>query len=235
MLKLRTQTWRNLPLYPIGKINLLKTKFLPLFLYIFRNSAVWIPQNIFQSIDRVITDFLWGGGTPRIRLQVLQHPWKEGGLAVPNFVRYFLAGQLVFAHRWLNQPEDNAEVTLEAAVVGSYEALSDLLYRGRGVPYPMTGSMHSVIRAWELTRRGALQERVVSPYTPLWRNPSLPHFFVYSDPIIWTRYGIKTVGAVVGNRVLLLFDVLRSKYQLPSSHQFHFLLFRHAFLAQFGS
>lgn len=116
-------------------------------------------------------------------------------------------------------------------MVGSYETLSDLLYRGRGAPSPMSGSMRSVIRAWDLTRRAALQDGVVSPYTPLWRNPSLCHFFAYPDPIVWTRYGINTVGAVVGNGVLLTFDVLRSKHQFPRSHLFRFLLFRNAFSA----
>lgn len=88
----------------------------------FSNSPIWILKCVFQTIGRLVSDFLWHGGAPHIELQVLQGPWKEGGLAVPNFSCYFLAGQLVFVHRWLMQPEDDAVVSLEEAIVGSYQA-----------------------------------------------------------------------------------------------------------------
>lgn len=49
------------------------------------------------------------------------------------------------------------------------------------------------------------------------------------------RYGNKLVCSVVGNEVLLTFEVLKRKKQLPNSHLFRYLQFRHAFFAQFGS
>lgn len=89
-----------------------------------------------------MSDFLWSGGAPRAQLQLLHQPWK-GGLTVPNFSRYFLAGQLVFVHRWLTQRRDDAAVSQEAAVVGSYEALSHLVFRGSKAPYPLTLAQQS--------------------------------------------------------------------------------------------
>lgn len=66
-------------------------------------------------------------------------------------------------------------------------------------------------------------------------NSRLSHFFSYLDPVTWPRYRIKTVGAVVGNGMLLTFGELKSRYRLPNSHLLRFLQFRHAFSAQFGS
>lgn len=62
---------------------------------------------------------------------------------MPTFSGYFLAGQLGYAHRWLTLPEDDAAVSLEAAVTGSYEVLSHLVYIGGKEPYPITTLMHS--------------------------------------------------------------------------------------------
>lgn len=56
---------------------------------------------------------------------------KRGGLAVPDFFyRYFLVGHLVFDHRWLAVPDDDAAIALEAAIVGFYEALMHFLKQG---------------------------------------------------------------------------------------------------------
>lgn len=109
-------------------------------------------NQFFKSIDSVLLSFLWHRETPHLKLAILQQPWGEGGLAVPNFFKYFLAGQLTVAHRWLTAPWDNASIFLEAAFVGSYEALSHLVYRGLKSPYPLTSSMQSVIKAWSVAQ-----------------------------------------------------------------------------------
>lgn len=63
------------------------------------------------------------------------------------------------------------------------------------------------------------------------KSPAVP-FFSHPYPIIWTRLGIKTVGSAVGNRLFLPFDALKHQYQLPNSHLFRYIQFRHAL---FGS
>lgn len=50
-------------------------------------------------------------------------------------------------NRWLTGPYDTA-VALEAALVGSYEALAHLVFRGSRSPYVLTTSMRSVLCAW---------------------------------------------------------------------------------------
>lgn len=53
----------------------------------------------------------------------------EGGHS-QIFINIFLAGQLVFVHRWLTCPLEDSAVALEATVMGSFEALTHLVHRG---------------------------------------------------------------------------------------------------------
>lgn len=77
--KQRTKVWNNLPLYVIGKINLIKMKLLPSLLYILRHSPVWIPMKYFKPFETTMSFFLWGSRQPRFRLVILQRPWTQGG------------------------------------------------------------------------------------------------------------------------------------------------------------
>lgn len=107
------------------------------------------------------------------------------------FFLYFIAAMLTHADKWLVSDASNAAVTLEAAVVGSFEALRNILYRGPGAPHPLTISMKTVLRAWSgLSGLRAGDPKGHFPNTPLWLNPSLPEFYSIPDPIVWASKGI---------------------------------------------
>lgn len=133
-----------------------------------------------------------------------------GGLVVSNFYKYFLAGQLTFFHCWLTTPFDDTSVSLEAACVGSYKAHSHPVYRGLKDPYSFTSSMHLVIKAWSIKHGFTLSSTGrLSPHVALWRNPNLTLFFDYPDPVVWTKYGIKTLQHIISNGSLMAFNDLK--------------------------
>lgn len=142
---------QSLPLLLIGRINLIKMKLHPVFLYTLRNVPVWILISLFQQLDIYISSFLWSNKSPKFSISTLKHPMSLGGLALPKFFQYFLAGQLMHAHNWLVLDKGNASVVAEAAVLGSYEALQSLLYRGCRAPYILTYTMNATIKAWNKT------------------------------------------------------------------------------------
>lgn len=117
-------------------------KLLPSILYILRHALVWIPRKYFRQFESVMTSFLWGSQRPRFRLTILQRPWTEGGLVCPNLFTYYLAALLTQAHYWLAD-KTNAAVVLEAAQLGSYGALRNILYSGQSTLFPITQSMSS--------------------------------------------------------------------------------------------
>lgn len=98
--KQRALAWQKLPLSLIGRINLLKMKILPAILYFLRPEPVWVPKSFFKQLAGITSSFLWAPKPPCIGLKVLQEPWGQGGLALPDRREYSLACQLLFAHRW---------------------------------------------------------------------------------------------------------------------------------------
>lgn len=142
---------------------------------------------------------------------------------------------LTHAHNWFMSDATNAAVALEAAVMGSYKALWNVLFWGTSAPNLLSTSMKMVLRAWS----GAAGPRVAdpqvrSPNTPLWINPSLPEFYSIPDPVLWASRGIRYLHTICENGALLTFDQLKARFNLPNVYFFQFLQLRHAYRAQFG-
>lgn len=148
----KLKTWSNLPLSLIGRINLLKIKVLPKLTYIFRNSPQWLTKTFFNSLKQLFLSFIWESKPPRFRYATLTRPVESGGLALPDCHKYFLATQLVTTHWWLQPDLNNSVTVLEAAMVGSLEALKGLLFRGPKIPHSLTPtpSMRTTMRVWKV-------------------------------------------------------------------------------------
>lgn len=149
LLKQKTQAWTKLPLSLIGRISLLKMKLLPVILYFLWHAPTWVPKPYFKKIDIIATSFLWAPKPPRVSIAVLKQPGDQGGLAVPDWQKYYLAGQMVYARRWLLADAGDTATVLEAAHLGSYESLRFAIFRGTKVDLPLTVSMKATIKAWE--------------------------------------------------------------------------------------
>lgn len=114
--------------------------------------------------------------------KVLYIPLSGEGLALPNFLIYYWAAVLVTVRWWFSQPRPNPAVRLEAAILGSYAALSNLAYRGPKAPYHLMTQMKTTIRVWREARAIYAEPNCISPHTPLWGNPTLPHLYDMPDP-----------------------------------------------------
>lgn len=149
-------------------------KILPVILYYLRHSPLWIPRAYFRKLNSIIGSFLWFPQSPRIGIKVLQEPWGQGGLALPDWQKYHLAGQMVFARRRLLADEGDSATVLKAVQLGSYESLRLALYRGPKSNLPLTESMKRTIKAWDVTTALVSPSFVgVTPSGPLWMNPNL--------------------------------------------------------------
>lgn len=60
------------------------------------------PPGYFKEINSILSQFIWTGNRPRIKLITLQHPILSGGLAVPNFELYYWSFQLKTLHTWVD-------------------------------------------------------------------------------------------------------------------------------------
>lgn len=150
----RCAAWHSLPLTSVGRVNLLKMIYLPQYLYFFRNTPIPIPRTFFRRLESLLIHFVWAGRPPRVAKQILYLPLSGGGgLALPNFQIYYWAAVLVTIRWWFSQPTQNPAVTLEAAILGSFAALSNLPFRGLRASLSMTTLMRTTVRVWQEARK----------------------------------------------------------------------------------
>lgn len=126
--------------------------YLPKFLYFFRNSPLIPPASFFAKLKSIISSFVWNRKPPRLAISNLQLPITQGGLSLLDFWVYFWAAVLVMGRWWFSQPHDNPAVTLEAAIMGSYSSLSNMVFRGTRSHPGIMELMRKTITVWHRAR-----------------------------------------------------------------------------------
>lgn len=133
---------------------------------------------------------------------------------------------------WFLKPRDNPAVTLEAAILGSYAALSNLVFCGVKAYPELTTLMRTTITVWHRARAVYHPPETLSPHTSLWGNPNLPHMRNVPDPQVWASRGIVGLKHLVTGGRLSTFPELKTEHNLPNWMFFRFLQVRHAFQHQ---
>lgn len=67
-----------------------------------------IPDSEVNAWDKVISQFIWAGATPRIKYKMLQIIKEHGGLPLPNLKEYYFAAHLRNIVCWCS-PEVEAQ------------------------------------------------------------------------------------------------------------------------------
>uniref|UniRef100_A0A8C9ZBI3 Reverse transcriptase n=1 Tax=Sander lucioperca TaxID=283035 RepID=A0A8C9ZBI3_SANLU len=104
-LKSDLQRWSAIYLSLAGRVNCVKMNVLPRFLYLFQSLPVFLPKSFFRAVDKLLSHFLWGGKTSRLRKKFLEKPRQRGGLALPNLMIYYWAANLQKIVYWFQSPE----------------------------------------------------------------------------------------------------------------------------------
>ena len=92
-IKTNLDKWSKLNLTLWGKVNTVKMVIAPLINYYTRMLPMCIPRPILISYNNMIKHFLWNGGKPRININRLCQPKKEG-LALPNVEHYSISFEM---------------------------------------------------------------------------------------------------------------------------------------------
>lgn len=92
-----------------------------------RNLPLCPPPNYFRDVHSMISNFIWDGRRPRIRLSTLQRPKLLGGLAVPNFELYYWSFQMRALSKWVDPHSTTAWRMIESAKVLPHR-LQDILF-----------------------------------------------------------------------------------------------------------
>lgn len=143
---------------------------------------------------------------PRVGLKVLQEKWGQGGLALPDWRKYYLASQVILVHRWLVSNSGDSAMVLED--LGLYESLCLAIHRGIKLELLLTASMKATMKACETAVRLACPSyQGFSPSTPLLMNPKLPQFYSFEDPMGWLTKGVKLLKDITRDGELTFYQL----------------------------
>lgn len=102
---------------------------------------------------------------PRLARKTLQLPLSQGGLTLLNLQLYYWATVLVTVHWWFSQSTQNPATTLQAALLGPYAALANLVFCGPKAHLRVTGLMSTTLRVLVKARGIYRTEGTFSPHT----------------------------------------------------------------------
>ncbi len=203
---------------------------LPKFLYTFQSVPTFIPKSFFDSLDSIISSYIWKGKRPRLHKMHLQKSKKDGGMALPNFRFYYWAANIrchTFWSHFHSRPDRPLWVSME---VGSTQNISISALLGSSLPFPSTTPIYNpvvrhTLRVWAQFRRhfGLLAFCLSSPIIA---NHLFQPSLLDSKFQEWQRLGICRFKDLFIDNMFLPFEHLSRNFNLPNSHFFRYLQIR---------
>lgn len=114
------QFWKTLPISLLGRVNSIKMIFLP------QNLPIYLTKSFFKKLDSIILPFIWNYKAHRIKKDHLCKHKSNGGLALPDFMRYYWAAGLRSIAHWLDDassPFNGLEMEREDCLPYSIRAI----------------------------------------------------------------------------------------------------------------
>ncbi|XP_060550036.1 uncharacterized protein CXorf58 homolog isoform X1 [Pantherophis guttatus] len=94
-------SWKNLQISLLGRIATIKMNILPKLLFLFQVIPIKLEKKFFETLNKIITKFVWQGKRPRIILKFLQDTKDRGGVALPEWELYYQAAGLTWLKEWI--------------------------------------------------------------------------------------------------------------------------------------
>lgn len=125
--------WRRRQLTIEGKVLIIKSVILPLFLLLC--SVFYPPRWFLLSVDREMFHFVWGGKWERLTREEMKKSPRNGGRGIPNFYlflgAYYTALHMKYA---LDTKTDNKTAAMSRFWMGSYLRSLKILPTNHTVP-----------------------------------------------------------------------------------------------------
>lgn len=219
--------WSTLQLSLAGRVNCIKMNVLPRLLYLFQCLPVFLPKSFFQSLNRVLSSFLWDNKTPRIRRNLLERPRYVGGLALPNLKYFYWACNIQKVICWFQTPttdwcQDEANSCLSTSLIALITSK---------LPFPpskFTSSpvVISTLKIWAQFRKH-FKLTEFSLYSPICKNHLFPAALLDHTFSEWQRKGLSTCCDFYIDGVFGSLAEISDKGQLQRSDNFRYLQVRH--------
>lgn len=131
------------------------------------NCPLWLPRKFFKQIVTLFRDPFWKDKHPWIRLEILQLP-KDGGLAVPNAILYYLASQLQQLYGWnvIDCEDPIQQIIFSKLPIEPLVQLIVAHHFHNKCSWPTFNLIHNI---WTTIQKDTQYERYTQ-YMPIWNN-----------------------------------------------------------------
>lgn len=222
LIKIKTNLdkWSKLNLTLWGKVNTVKMVIAPLINYYTRMLPMCIPRPILISYNNMIKHFLWNGGRPRININRLCQPKKEGGLALPNVEYYSISFEMSsLVKHWVG--EINLDwILIERELASPFspiDILSQESNKGNRMQNPILKFSKMV---WLEVHKKYKLVAYVQKYASLWHNSKIK---INRQTIYWAQWqrkGIRTIGDLLEGDIFMSYDDIKRKFNLEGRDHF---------------
>lgn len=221
--------WLHLPLSWIGRVNLIKMNILPRLLYPMQMLPLWITRKVAKSLERDLSKFIWHDKRPRLKMKTLQLPVDRGGLALPNILNYNLACHARIISEWLNDYLNGVCDHIDEWCCSPVTLLSLLTGSKKQIPSSIKNNsfIYNTVRAWGEIMSYTGRKGFSSSLTPIIGNKTFPPGINSSVFNLWYRKGIRVIGDLFSDDVLMSFAQVQTHFGIPNKHLFAFLQVRH--------
>uniref|UniRef100_A0A3Q2D9Y0 Reverse transcriptase domain-containing protein n=1 Tax=Cyprinodon variegatus TaxID=28743 RepID=A0A3Q2D9Y0_CYPVA len=106
-IKDRLLKWKKLSISFLGRVNLIKMIILPKLIYPVSMLYLFFDSKDLARINKAISEFIWAGRKPKIKIEVLQLPRTLGGWGLPKVENYVLSIHARNISLWAIQKNTN--------------------------------------------------------------------------------------------------------------------------------
>ncbi len=224
--------WSGLYLSLVGRVNCIKMNVLPRLLYQFQSLPLFLPQSLFQSLDKLISSFLWAGKNPRIRREILEKPKDQGGLALPNMKKYYWASNIQKVMYWYQAPElDWCRTEANSCISTSLSALITAKLPFSQSKFSSSPVVISTLKIWAQFRQ-KFKLTGFSIYSPICDNHLFPAARIDHTLTSWRTNGLTTCYNFYINGLFGTFTDISEKFHLRQSDLFRYFQVRHFIQSQ---
>lgn len=158
--------WNKLKLSLLGRISVIKMNVLPIILFFLQTIPIVKDLKMFGKWQKMLSEFVWAGKKPRIKMKVLCDGRDRGGFQLPNLRLYHDAVCLSWLREWITL-ENRKLLSLEGhnKIFGWH---AYLMYRKIKMDGHFTHHFvrRSIYRVWERYKKQLGEKK------PLWIVPA---------------------------------------------------------------
>lgn len=229
-IKANLEKWDKLNLTLWGKVNAIKMVIAPQINYLTGMIALCIPSQLLLRYNNMIKCFLCGTKKPRITLDKLYQPKKDGGLSLPNISYYSNSFEVTkVAKHWNEKNTDLDWILIEQELTLPFtptEVLSQTVKeKGKNMINPILTHSRKV---WQDMHKSCKISHNTQKYASIWHNSKIK---IGKQSIYWAQWlkkSIRTLDDLFEEGNFISYQTLLDKFKLKGrAHFWKYLQVRH--------